>query len=49
MARSQAAFLLTTTNLSVLEVASRAGYENMSYFHRIFREKYGVTPKKYRL
>ncbi len=46
---SQAAFLLTTTNLSVLEVASRSGYENMSYFHRIFREKYGVTPKKYRL
>ncbi|MCM1027122.1 MAG: AraC family transcriptional regulator [Roseburia sp.] len=45
---SQAAFLLTTTNMSVLEAASRVGYENMSYFHRIFREKYGVTPKKYR-
>lgn len=46
---SQAAFLLATTNMSVLEAASRVGYENMSYFHRIFREKYGVTPRKYRL
>ncbi|MCM1188119.1 MAG: AraC family transcriptional regulator [bacterium] len=46
---SQAAFLLTTTGRSVMDVASAVGYGNISYFHRIFREKYGVTPRKYRM
>lgn len=46
---SQAAFLLTTTGMSVLEVAAAVGYENVSYFHRVFQRKYGVTPRTYRL
>ena len=25
-----------------------AGYENASYFHRLFRARLGVTPKQYR-
>ena len=25
------------------------GYHNMSYFHRIFRKQYGMTPRKYRM
>lgn len=45
---SQAAFLLKNTGLPVSEVAVAVGYENKSYFHRIFAEKYGVTPSKYR-
>lgn len=45
---SQAAFLLKNTNLSVEEVAFAVGYENKSYFHRLFTEKNGTTPKKYR-
>lgn len=46
---SQAAFLLKNSSLSVEEVALAVGYENKSYFHRIFNEKYGTSPKKYKL
>jgi AraC-like DNA-binding protein len=45
---NQAAFLLTSTKLPVEDVITAVGYDNSSYFHRIFKEKYGVTPKKYR-
>ncbi len=46
---NQAAFLLTTTRLTVEDIMLAVGYDNSSYFHRIFREKYGMTPKKYRV
>jgi AraC-like DNA-binding protein len=45
---SQAAFLLKNTTLSIEEIAIAVGYENKSYFHRIFTEKFETTPKKYR-
>ena len=45
---SQATFLLRTTSLSVEEIAAAVGYENKSYFHRIFSAKFGTSPKKYR-
>lgn len=45
---SQATFLLKNTALSVEEIAVAVGYENKSYFHRIFTKKFGITPKKYR-
>ncbi len=45
----QAAYLLSATGLSVAEVAEAVGYDNISYFHRIFQKKYGTTPRKYRL
>ena len=45
---SQAAFLLKNTSLPVEDIAIAIGYENKSYFHRIFSAKYGMTPKKYR-
>ena len=46
---TQAAFLLRTTDRNVDDVASAVGYENMSYFHRIFRETYGMSPRNYRI
>lgn len=46
---SQAAYLLTTTTMSVMDIGLSAGYENMSYFHRIFQKKYGMTPRRYRM
>lgn len=45
---SQSAFLLKNTTLSVEEIALAVGYENKSYFHRIFTSKFGTTPRKYR-
>ena len=45
---SQAAFLLKNTTLSVEDVAIAVGYENKSYFHRIFTARFETTPKKYR-
>lgn len=46
---NQAVFLLTTTNVTVEEIIVAVGYDNNSYFHRIFRERYGTTPKRYRI
>lgn len=45
---NQAVYLLITTKLSVEDIIAAVGYDNSSYFHRIFRERYGMTPKKYR-
>ena len=45
----QAAYLLTHTSMSVLEIGLAVGYENQSYFHRLFQKQYGRTPRKYRV
>ena len=45
---AQAVFLLKNTMLPVSEIAISVGYENISYFHRIFQEAYGKSPKHYR-
>lgn len=45
---SQAAYLLRTTAMSVLDVGMAVGYDNQSYFHRIFQKEYGTTPRRYR-
>ncbi len=46
---SQACFMLKNTDMNVLEIAEYVGYDNISYFHRIFYKSYGMTPRKYRL
>ena len=45
---SQAAWLLKNTAMRVDDAARNVGYENISYFHRIFAERFGMSPKKYR-
>ena len=45
---SMAARLLMLTNDSILDIALSCGYENLSYFNRLFRRKFGVTPGQYR-
>ena len=45
---SQAAWLLRNTNHHVDEIAFSVGYENVSYFHRLFGARFGKSPKKYR-
>ncbi len=45
----QAAYLLNTTAMTVLDIAIAVGYDNISYFHRIFQQRYGMTPREYRM
>ena len=45
---SQAAWLLRNTDKRVEEIALAVGYENISYFHRLFAGHFGMSPKKYR-
>ena len=45
---SQAAWLLRNTDKHVDEIANAVGYENLSYFHRLFAARYGLSPKRYR-
>lgn len=45
---SQAAFYLKNTNMKISDISAAVGYENISYFHRLFGSKYGTSPKKYR-
>ena len=34
--------------MNVADIALSIGYENVSYFHRLFGKTYGLSPKKYR-
>ena len=46
---AQAAFLLRNTNRNVSDIAAAVGYENVSYFHRLFAAAYGKSPRHYRV
>jgi len=39
---------LVETQLSVEEIATQIGYENLSYFYRQFKARCGMTPSNYR-
>ena len=43
-----AALLLATTDDAVTLIADLAGFNNRSYFNRLFRERYKLTPSEYR-
>lgn len=44
----RAAHLLLTTDLPVEAIVPEVGYDNSSYFHRLFRQTYGMTPRMFR-
>lgn len=43
-----AADLLLKSNDNILNIAVSTGFDNLSYFNRSFKKKFGVTPGKYR-
>ncbi len=43
-----AAGLLARRELDILEISARAGFENVTYFNRLFKAHYGKTPGAYR-
>ena len=40
--------LLVSTNLSLVEIAMRSGFDSQSYFTKTFKKKYDITPSEYR-
>lgn len=45
---TQAAWMLRNTQQRVADIALSVGYENISYFHRLFSARFGQSPKHYR-
>lgn len=43
-----ARLLKDDTKLSIAEIALSIGYNNVTYFNKLFKIQHGVTPKKYR-
>lgn len=46
---NKACYLLKTTQLSIIDISLAVGYDNFSYFHRLFKQTYGVSPRTYRM
>ena len=46
---TQAAYLLKHTSLGVGDIGQTVGYSNLSFFYRIFQDRYGEPPRRYRL
>lgn len=44
----KACHMLTDTTLPIMEISLLCGFDNLSYFNRLFRKKRGVTPSEYR-
>ncbi|MBD8847900.1 AraC family transcriptional regulator [Priestia megaterium] len=40
--------LLESTDIPIASVIDQVGYDNVSYFYRIFKNKYNQTPKQFR-
>ncbi len=40
--------LLAQTDLSIKEITAQVGYNDQNYYSRIFKSKYGFSPKEYR-
>ena len=44
-----AARLLRRSDLNIQQIIAQVGYENTSYFYRLFHERYGLSPREYRM
>lgn len=40
--------LLEDKSLKIIQIAKNCGYENQSYFNKLFKAYFGMTPKQYR-
>ncbi|MCD7744481.1 MAG: response regulator [Lachnospiraceae bacterium] len=40
--------LLADTDRKMYQIARNVGYDNVKYFFRVFKKKYGITPEQYR-
>lgn len=44
----KAKIMLEEGTLKIVQIAKACGYENQSYFNRLFKNYYGITPKQLR-
>ena len=47
--RMETAARLRRSDLNIQQIIAQVGYENTSYFYRLFHERYGLSPREYRL
>lgn len=40
--------LLKSTNLTITEISARTGFNNITYFNRLFKKQFGMSPTEYR-
>ena len=45
----RACLLLTRSGAPISDIAESVGYDNTSFFHRLFRKTYGCSPREYRI
>ncbi|MEI8138243.1 MAG: helix-turn-helix transcriptional regulator [bacterium] len=45
---NKARHLLSSTSLSIKEIAEAVGYDNPLYFSRVFTTQMNITPSRYR-
>lgn len=45
---TMASRLLLSSDSSILAISEEVGYDNLSYFNRAFKRRYGMTPSAYR-
>ena len=40
--------MLDESNMKIVDMGKACGYQNQSYFNKLFKNYYGITPKQYR-
>lgn len=45
---TMASRLLVSSESSILNIAAEVGFDNLSYFNRLFKKRFAVTPRDYR-
>lgn len=40
--------LLISTNKNIIDIALESGFQNVTYYNRVFMKKYNITPSKYK-
>ena len=43
-----AARMLRRSDMNIQQIITLVGYDNTSYFYRLFHERYGLSPREYR-
>lgn len=45
----KAAILLSSSTIPIMDISLEIGFENLSYFNKLFKRKYNLTPKQFRI